>query len=132
MGMPNTSNVKSGDFPAIKADWYPMTFLEFSDEQDKNNEDFTKIELGFIDSERKAWINLSHSEDFLWKVKQFKEAIGMGDSETDLTPYKGAKLMVFAKNRVYEGTNYADPKKFKSMNEKTAPAPAKPDDNLPF
>jgi hypothetical protein len=136
MGLPNTSNVKSGDFPKIKADWYGMRFVDFETKTDKNGDNYTEIELNFADSDRPAWANLSHNEDFLWKAKQFKEAIGMADSESDLTPYKGALLMVFVKNREFEGSNYPDPRKFKPMpGAEPTPTPEPPtqdDADLPF
>jgi hypothetical protein len=136
MGLPDTSNVKSGDFPAIIADWYEMVFVNFDTKVDRNRDSYTEIELNFADSDRPAWANLSHKEDFLWKVKQFKEAIGMPDTESDLTLYKGARLMVFVKNRVFEGSNYPDPKKFKPMPDaEPTPTPEPPtqdDADLPF
>lgn len=139
-GLPDTTDVKSsGDFPPIIADWYEMIFKDFESKTDKNNNPFTKIELGFADSERLAWTNLTYNEDFLWVIKQFKEAIGMPDKESDLMPYKGSRLMVFVKNRVYEGDNYADPRKFKPMDGVTPKAepptdgaPPPDDDDLPF
>jgi len=92
MGLPETTDVKSGDFPPIKADWYEMVFKGFEEKKNKNSDTYTKLELGFAESGRSAWTNMSHQEDFLWSVKQFKVAIGMKDTETDLTPYKGTHL----------------------------------------
>jgi len=134
MSLPDTSNVKSGDFPPIIADWYEMVFIDFKTKQDKNGNDYTEIELNFADSERPAWVNLSHNKDFLWMAKQFKEALGMPDKEGDLTPYKGTLLRVFVKNRQYEGSNYPDPKKFKPLenNNPTPPTAPEEDSDLPF
>ena len=132
MGMPNTSNVKTADFPAIKADWYDMVFVDSSEKFDKNKNEYLEIELSFADSDRPAWTNLSYQEDFLWKLKQFKDAISMPGDATDPAPYKGTKLKVFVKNRVFDGSNYPDLKKFKSMDEKASSPPLKPDDDLPF
>jgi len=133
MGLPNTTDVKSGDFPKTIPDWYEMIFKDFEEKPDKNNNPYTRLELKFTDSEHLAWTNLSHHEDFLWKVKQFKEAIGMDDKDTDLAGHKGAHLMVFCKNKVYEGDNYPEPTKFKPMVD-TSPAPTTPatDEDLSF
>lgn len=133
MGLPETTNVKSGDFPKTIPDWYEMVFKASEEKRDKNNALFTRLELGFADSERLAWTNLSHHKDFLWKVKQFKEAIGMDDIDTELAGHKGTHLMVFCKNKVYEGSNYPEPTKFKAMaSASSAPTPPADDSDLPF
>lgn len=138
MGMPNTSNVKNDDFPPTKADWYEMIYSDSQEKFDKNNNEYLWVELSFVGSERKAFVNLSYNEDFLWKIKEFKMAIGMGDEEPNPDPYKQTHLMVFCKNKVYDGGNWPDPKKFKAMDGGKNTAQSQPesssviDDDLPF
>ena len=134
MGMPNTSNVKSGDFPPTKPDWYEMTFSESEEKIDKNGRAYLNAEFAFVDSDRKAFTNFSYQDDFLWILKQFKEAIGMSDDTSDPVPYWGTRLMVFCKNKVYDGGNWPDPRKFKAMDGggDTPPVQPKDDDDLPF
>lgn len=131
-GLPDTTNVKSGEFPKIKSDWYEMVFKDFEEKHDKNNNTYTNLELAFADSDRPAWTNLSHHEDYLWQAQSFKRAIGMEDKDTDLTPFKETHLMVFVKNRAYDGSNYPHLKKFKPMAAFVGNTPKSDDDDLPF
>lgn len=138
MPMPNTSNVKGGDFPPTKPDWYEMIFSDSQEKFDKNESEYLWVALSFIGSDRRAFTNLSYQDDFLWKVKQFKEAIGMSDAETNPDSYKGTHLMVFCQNKVYDGSNWPDPKKFKAMDgganttQTQSEPPPVDDDDLPF
>ena len=134
--LPDTTNAKTGDYSAIKPDWYDVVFEDFQEKFDKNKNEYTELALR-TDTDRPIWCNLSHQEDFLWKVKQFKVAIGMGDTETDLTPYKGTRLSAFIRNREVEKNgekqNYPDVRKFRPFGDSQPQTTAKPDDDdLPF
>ena len=126
MTIPNTDGVKTNDFPPIKADWYDLTFTEYSYPEDENGNEYSKLVFKIDDSDRLVWCNLSHQEDFIWKVKQFKDAIGMGDKEINLEPYVGTRLKGFLKNRQYEGSNYANVQKFKAREGMANKQPANP------
>lgn len=137
MGVPDTTNVKKREFPPIKPDWYDVIFDSFEEKVDKNKDDYTLAIFKPVDSDREIWCNISHQDEFLWKVKEFKQAIGMADSAIDLTPYIGTRLKVFIKNRVAknkdgEDTNYPDIRKFKVMDYGKEQAPQKGSDGLPW
>lgn len=131
-GLPDTTDVKPSEFPPIEAKWYEMSFKDFEEKVDKNGNTYTQIELAFAESDRPAWTNLSHQEDFLWQAQSFKKAIGMADKDKDLTPFKDSRLMVFVKNRAYDGSNYPEPKKFKPMAGTSSSAPPDDGEPLPF
>jgi len=134
MGIPRTEGVEVNDFPAIKAAWYDAVLLGGEDDVDKNGDSYTKLHFGLEGSNRQAWCNLSHRADFLWKVKQFKMAIVMADSEEDLTQHFGTRLRIYCQNKEYQGKNYAEVTQFKSFDSVVVeePTPAVDKDDLPF
>ena len=133
MPMPDTTNAKSNEFPPIKPDWYEVLFKDYTEKVDRNGNDYMEVAFDFVEGNRKAWTNLSYSVDFLWQLKAFKEAIGAGDTDTDVDPYKGARLQILCKNRVYKEKNQIDVTDFKPYGETAeTEKPRDSDEPLPF
>lgn len=131
MSLPNTDGVKTNEFPPIKSDWYELIFEDFEEKTSKARNAYTKLTFKFANTNRQAWDNLSHGESSLWKVKQFKTAIGMKDNEGDLAPYKNTRLKGFCRDEEYEGKHYPRPQEYKSLDDLTN-APLPTDDDNPF
>ena len=146
MSFPKTTGVKPNDFPPFKADWYNVSFENYEKKTDKNGDDYTEISLSLETTGATVRANLSHREDFLWKIQQFKIALGMADEETNPRPYLGTRLRAFIRNRVVknkdtgEDMNFPDVRKFKPFDSsapkaqsQTQPDVPPPSDNdLPF
>jgi len=119
MGLPNTEGVEVGkDYPPVKADWYQLVFKN-SEEKSSANGSYTKLEFDFVDDNRKAWGNLSHLDSALWKVKQFKLAIGMGDKENNLTQYYGTRLTAYVQDHEYQGKHYPEVVEYKALDSES-------------
>jgi hypothetical protein len=130
MGLPNTTGVEVGkDYPPIKSDWYPLIFSDDKEATNKDGHPYTKITFDFEDGNRKAWCNLSHGEKSLWMVKKFKLAIGMGDAESDLSQYRGTRVIAFVQDDEYQGKHYPKVTDFKVPEISGIPDI---DDGLPF
>ncbi len=133
MQTPDTTNAKSNEFPPIKADWYEATVSGFEEKTDRNGNAYLEVAFDFVEGNRKAWTNLSYSPDFLWQLKTFKQAIGASDTDTDLDNWKGTRLMIFCKNRMYKEKNQIDVTEFKPYGDTTPEMPKDDnDESLPF
>jgi hypothetical protein len=132
--MPDTTGVEVNDFPPIDSDWYDLVFSDSEEKEDKNGDDYGKLTFTIEDGKRRAWCNLSYKPDFLWKVKQFKIAIGAADTDTDLARFHGTRLKGYVENETYKGKNYPRVNEFKPFDDQTATPPQNPadDKDLPF
>lgn len=141
MGIPNTEGVPLTSFSEVRDGWYEGEFIGEEDGSgDKGT--YTKVSCRVSDTSRRVEGYLSHAPQALFKIKQFKLAIGMKDEEEDLTPYIGAKLLIFVQNEPYNGEQRPKLQGFKPLGSKVkvqvhyepeSSTPAKdPDDDLPF
>jgi len=132
--MRDTSDVPETDFKPIKAGWYELILESYEDKESKKGDSYTKLTFNIEGEPGKAWGNLSDVDQALWKQKQFKTAIGMDDSSTNLEPYVGSRLEGWCKNREYEGKNYTEVTEYRPLGDsKSSSQTAKPkDDDLPF
>jgi hypothetical protein len=153
MPVPSTEGVdRKPTFPPRPAGWYRMQFVTYTEKDPKPEAkvqaQYAAIELQHEDSEQKAWANLSFDPEWLWKLAQFKAAVGMPDAETNLEDYQGTWLEVFLKVRKYKDKNTNEMKEindcweFKALPDtvvgsgspkaKAETLPTAPDDDLPF
>lgn len=134
MSLPNTTGIELNEFPPIEAGWRELVLEKAEDKRSKAGDDYTKLTLKIEDHSGKAWGNLSHLEQALWKVKQFKQAVGMSDSETDLTAYIGSRLEGWCQNREYKGKNYTEVTEYRALGGESKPTPPSKDNDsdLPF
>jgi hypothetical protein len=141
MPVPNTEGVESKPhFPPRPEGWYRMQFLTYETKSDKNGNTYTVPELGFEDNNQKVFYWMSNDSEWLWKLAQFKDAIGCPQSETYIEGYQGTRLEVYLKidkyknktgdmvenNKVWECRALPDVSKVGNM-----PTP-EPKDDLPF
>jgi len=142
MPVPRTDGIeKKTDFEVRAAGWYSMVF-NCHDERDAKDgkSKFAHVELEHTDGHGLAWVNLSFKDEALWKLDEFKKAIGMPSIETKIEDYYGTQLMVFLKVEIYEGEKKNVPTKYKPMldavpgNPKTKSEQGIPEaeDDLPF
>ena len=136
--MPDTTGVELNDFPPIKEDWYGLIFSDFEEKKDKNNNTYAKLEFTIEGTKRKAWVNLSYDIGFLWKVKQFKAAVGASDTDRNLADFKNVRLKGYVKDELYQGKHYPRVEEFKPYgsnltedNPESRPEEDS-DDQLPF
>lgn len=132
MGLPNTTGIELNEFPPIKADWYELVLESSEEKTSKTGNKYTKLTFKIEGQLGKAWGNISHVEDALWKVKQFKQAIDMPDNETDLTAYIGSRLEGWCQNREYNDKNYTEVTEYRLLGGKPSLSSDKKDDALPF
>ena len=129
--MPDTSNAKKPEMKPIEKDWYEVKFTDFKEKIDKNGDLYLEVQFDFEDSNRKAWNNLSYNSEYLYGLKQFKKAIGAVDSEDNLTQYKGTRLEIFCKNRVYKESNQTEVVDYRPFGSgDTTPQAPKDEDDL--
>lgn len=134
MGLPNTTGIELNEFPPIEADWYELVLESSEEKTSKKRNKYTKLTFKIEGQPGKAWGNISHVEDALWKIKQFKQAIGMLDDESELGDYIGSRLEGWCQNREYEGKNYTEVTEYRALDSESKPTPASKDDDsdLPF
>ncbi len=134
MGLPNTTGIELNEFPPIKADWYELILESAEEKFSKAKNKYTRLTFKIEGQPGKAWGNVSHVEDALWKVKQLKQAIGMLDNESELNDYIGSRLEGWCQNGEYQGKNYAEVTEYRSLdsNSQSTPSSKDDDDDLPF
>jgi hypothetical protein len=144
MPVPNTEGIEKKKFPHKPAGWYRMQFITYDERTAKDGKSqYARVELCHEDeSDGNAWINLSYKPEALWKLSEFKAAIGMPDNETRMEDYQGTWLDVFLKVEVYEGEKKNTPSKFRALPDTVQGSSPKekvenqaeknPDDDLPF
>ena len=140
MPVPNTEGVEKKKFDAKPAGWYRMQFITYDERTAKDGKsEYAHVELSHEDDiDGNAWVNLSYKPEALWKLDEFKAALGMASNETRLEDYQGVWLEAFLKVETYEGEKKNVPSKFRALSDTPKPGTPKPatqqepDDDMPF
>lgn len=76
---PRTKDAK--EFPPLKTGWYKLKVLKVTEKTDKNRDPFWNVEFNVTSrGNKKIWDNFRNDGDWLFKLKNFIEAI-----DSDLT-----------------------------------------------
>lgn len=99
--IPDTTGAKRLIFPE---GWYTAELNLFEEKFSREGSPYTNLQFKNPQTNQTVWGILSHKVTALWKMAQFKAAISMPDTDTDLEPYRGARLLVYVVIEEYEGT----------------------------
>jgi hypothetical protein len=92
MSLPNTQKINIDTSRTIEPHWYPARLIGHV-EKDNHSVISSHIEFELIGMDNHIWSVLAHEESNLPKIKRLKQALGMADEDTDLTPYYNHQLM---------------------------------------
>jgi CheY-like chemotaxis protein len=120
MSLPNTQRINIDTSRSIEPHWYPARLIGHV-EKDNQSVISSHIEFELIGKNIHIWSVLAHEEPNLPKIKRLKQALGMADEETDLTPYYNRQLMIYVDNVHKDGVVLHEIKDFMMNKEGEQP-----------
>jgi CheY-like chemotaxis protein len=102
MSLPNTQKIKIDKTRMIESNWYRARLVGHV-EKDNNNVISSHIEFELLEKDQHIWSILAHEESSLPKIQRLKQALGMADEETDLTPHYNKHVMIYVDNILKDG-----------------------------
>jgi hypothetical protein len=127
--LPDTSNVKDGEFELWPAGWYNVV-LHFAEEQTaKDGKEYLNVQFKNA-SGRIIFDKFYYQDNCLWKLKALKKAIGVPDEEKRIEPSFGKCLQIKVAVREYKGEDQNEVKRYKPAEGEPVATP-KPDPDKP-
>ncbi len=94
---PRTADAEGG-FPPLETGWYKLMVLDVHDKVDKNKQSYWAVQFEVKDrAPKQVWDNFRNSEEWLWKLRMFLEAIdpSLTEAEVDTETLKGQEVWAF-------------------------------------
>lgn len=94
---PRTADA-TGGFPPLETGWYTLRVLDVRDKKDRNDVPYWAVQFEVVEkTPKQVWDNFRKSEDWLWKLRVFLEAIdpSLTEKEFDSTEIVDKEVVAF-------------------------------------